>query len=61
MNILQREQPTMEFYEEPDYLRIEYTRNGILSVRYLEKQDAEMMLQFIGTKSTQHKGQLETV
>ena len=51
----------MEFYEEPDYLRIEYTHNGILCVRYLEKQDAEMMLQFIGMKSTQHKGQLEAV
>ena len=55
------EKPTIEFYEEPEHLRIECVVNGIRTVRYLANEDAEIMLKFIGIKSTQHKGKLETV
>ncbi len=48
----------MEFYEEPGHLRIETMANGVKIVRYIEKEDAEIMLRYIGIKSSVHRGQL---
>lgn len=62
MNLLPTfDKPVIEFYEEPGHLRIETTDNGIKMVRYLEREDAKVMLQYIGLKSTAHRGQLVTV
>ncbi len=55
------EKPVMEFYEEPDHLRIETTDKGIKTVRFLHREEAKVMLQYIGLKSTAHRGQLATL
>jgi hypothetical protein len=55
------EKPVMEFFEEPKHLRIEANEGGIKTVRYIAKEDAELLLKYIGMKSTVHRGQLVTI
>jgi hypothetical protein len=55
------EKPVMEFFEEADHLRIEANEGGIKTVRYIPKEEAMIVLKYIGMKSTVHRGQLVTI
>jgi hypothetical protein len=55
------EKPVMQFFQEHDCLRIEFYVGGVLQIRFLAKEDAELMMHNLGVKSTAHRGQLVTV